>query len=307
MGVAVDFAAFQNDANYRSILTREFDMLVPENAWKFQYVHPTRHNYDFSQVDALMAFAKSNNMQMRGHPLAWHHLIPSWVEKGNFTRDEWMAILREHIQTLMGRYRGQIPIWDVVNEAINRDGSLRDTIWLRHIGPEYIDLAFRWAHEADPQARLFYCDYGTEELGQKSDAVYDLVRGLLQRGVPVNGVGFQAHLGLSYAPKLEPLAENFQRLGELGLEVQFTELDVKVQDGTGSWEKRLAEQAKVYAGLLQTCLQAKSCTAFTTWGFTDRYSWIGDLTGLGEAPLLFDKSYRPKAAYKAIQQVLSSE
>jgi endo-1,4-beta-xylanase len=307
MGAAVDFAAIQNDANYRSVVTREFDILVPENAWKFQFVHPTRDRYDFSEVDALMAFAKANNMQMRGHPLAWHHLIPSWVEEGNFTRDQWMAILREHIQTLMGRYRGEIPIWDVVNEAINRDGSLRDTIWLRHIGPEYIDLAFRWAHEADPQARLFYCDYGTEQVGQKSNAVYDLLRGLLQRGVPVNGVGFQAHLGLSCAPKLESLAKNFQRLGELGLEVQFTELEVKVQDGTGSWEDRLAAQAKVYAGLLQTCLQAKNCTAFTTWGFTDRYSWIAGLTGQLDAPLIFDESYRPKPAYYALQKVLNSE
>ncbi len=307
IGAAVDFAPLQNDPDYRAVLTREFDIMVPENAWKFEYVHPTRGHYDFTQVDALMAFAKANNLKMRGHPLAWHHLIPPWVTKGNFTRDEWIAILREHIETLVGRYRGQVYIWDVVNEAINRDGSLRDTIWLRNIGPEYIDLAYRWTHEADPQALLFYCDYATEELGQKSDAVYDLVRGMLQRGVPLNGVGFQAHLGLSYAPKLKSLAKNFKRFGELGLEVQFTELDVKVQDGVGSWDSRLVEQGKVYAGLLKTCLEAQTCTAFTTWGFTDRYTWIGDLTGLGEAPLIFDKSYRPKPAYDAIKDVLQTE
>jgi endo-1,4-beta-xylanase len=307
IGAAVDFIPLQADANYRAILTREFDMMVPENAWKFDHVHPTRGRYDFKEVDALMAFAKEHNLKMRGHPLAWHHLLPQWVLKGDFTRDQWIEILRDHIQTLVGRYQGQVYIWDVVNEAINRDGSLRDTLWLRHIGPEYIDLAYRWTHEADPKALLFYCDYATEELGQKSDAVYDLVRGMLQRGVPLNGVGFQAHLGLSYAPKLDSLAKNFQRFGELGLEVQFTELDVKVQDGVGSWDSRLKDQAKVYAGLLKTCLEAKSCTAFTTWGFIDRYTWIGDLTGLGEAPLIFDKSYRPKPAYHAMAEVLKSE
>lgn len=307
IGAAVDFIPLKTDANYRAILLREFDTMVPENAWKFDYVHPTRHRYNFSEVDALMKFAQEHNLKMRGHPLVWHHLLPQWILKGNFTREEWKAILKEHIYTLVGRYQGQVYIWDVVNEAINRDGSLRDTIWLRHIGPEYIDLAFRWTHEADPKALLFYCDYATEELGQKSDAVYDLARGMLQRGVPLNGVGFQAHLGLSYAPKLDSLAKNFQRFGELGLEVQFTELDVKVQDGVGSWEKRLKDQAKVYAGLLKTCLEAKTCTAFTTWGFTDRYTWIGDLTGLGEAPLIFDKSYRPKPAYHAMKEVLKGE
>lgn len=307
VGAAVDFKPLQTDANYRSLLIREFDTMVPENAWKFIYVHPTRGTYDFSEVDVLMAFAKEHNLKMRGHPLAWHLRNPKWVIEGDFSRNQWIEILREHIYTLVGRYQGQVYIWDVVNEAINRDGSLRDTIWLRNIGPEYIDLAFRWAHEADPKALLFYCDYGTEELGQKSDAVYDLVRGMLQRGVPLNGVGFQAHLGLSYAPKLDSLAKNLQRFGELGLEVQFTELDVKVQDGVGSWESRLKEQAKVYGGLLKTCLEAKTCTGFTTWGFTDRYTWIGDLTGLGEAPLIFDKSYRPKPAYFAMQEALKSE
>jgi endo-1,4-beta-xylanase len=206
----------------------------------------------------------------------------------------------------VGRYRGQIVIWDVVNEAINRDGSFRDTIWLQHLGPEYIDLAFRWAHEADPEARLFYCEYGTEEINPKSDAVYNLVRGLIQRGVPINGVGFQAHLGLSYPPKLDSLAKNFKRFNDLGIEVQFTELDVKVQDGNGSWEKRFLEQASIYRSLLQTCLDAKKCTAFITWGFTDRYSWISDLTGRGEAPLIFDASYRPKPTYSAMKEVLSS-
>jgi endo-1,4-beta-xylanase len=111
---------------------------------------------NLGQVDALINFAKDNNMEVRGHPLVWHYSLPKWINEGNFSRDELIEILRTHIKTLVGRYRGQIPVWDVLNEAINRDGSLRDTIWLRNIGPEYIDMAFQWAHEADPQAKLFY-------------------------------------------------------------------------------------------------------------------------------------------------------
>ncbi|HEY9832635.1 MAG TPA: endo-1,4-beta-xylanase, partial [Stenomitos sp.] len=129
----------------------------------------------------------------------------------------------------------------------------------------------------------------------------------LQRGVPIDGVGFQSHLGLSYLPKLNSLAQNFERFNQLGLEVQFTELDMKIQDGKGSLEKRLAEQAKAYSDLLRVCLQAKKCTALITWGFTDRYTWIADVTGEVEAPLIFDASYRPKPAYEAIKEVLISK
>ena len=307
IGTSVDWPPFTNDANYREVLAREFEILVPENAWKFEFVHPTRERYEFGQVDALINFAKDNNMEVRGHPLVWHYSLPKWINEGNFSRDELIEILRTHIKTLVGRYRDQIPVWDVLNEAINRDGSLRDTIWLRNIGPEYIDLAYRWAHEADPQAKLFYGEYMTEEINPKSDGVYTLVSGMIQRGVPIHGVGFQSHLGLSYLPKLDSLTQNFNRFNQLGLEVQFTELDMKIQDGKGSLEKRLAEQAKAYSDLLRVCLQAKKCTALITWGFTDRYTWIANVTGEVEAPLIFDESYRPKPAYKAIQEVLSSK
>lgn len=306
IGTAVDLSSFKVDANYRAVLAREFDMLVPENAWKFEQVHPTRDRYDFTDVDTLIEFAKANQMQVRGHPLVWHYSLPKWVDKGDFSREELLDILHNHINTVVGRYRGQIPVWDVVNEAMNRDGSLRDTIWLRSIGPEYIDLAFRWVHEADPQALLFYGDYSAEEINQKSDGIYTLVSGLLQRGVPIDGVGFQSHLGLSYLPDMDSLAQNFRRFNELGLQVQFTELDMKIQDGQHGLEERLAEQAKAYGDLVRVCLEAKKCTALITWGFTDRYTWIANATGEVEAPLIFDASYRPKPAYETIHKLLTS-
>lgn len=306
IGAAVQFAPLQNDGDYRSVLAREFNVLVPENEFKFEFVHPTADGYNFSQVDALVDFAKAHNMQVRGHPLLWHYAQPQWLDDGNFTRDELLEIMHRHIQTLVSRYRGQVTAWDVVNEALNRDGSLRDTIWLRNIGPEYIDLAFQWAHETDPQAKLFYSDYGNDEVGRKADAMYTMVSNLVQRGIPIDGVGLQTHKGLAVAPRLDLLSANIARLGKLGLEVQFTELDVKIQDGKGSRQERLAAQARQYGDVLRTCLAYKNCTAFITWGFTDRYTWLGSLTGKEEAPLLFDESYRPKPAYDAIKQVLSS-
>lgn len=307
IGAAVEMEPLENDANYRKVLAREFNVLVPENQFKFEYVHPKTDGYDFTDADILVAFAQANKMKVRGSPLVWHYSLPTWVEAGNYTRPQLLAILKKHIQTVVGRYRGKVYAWDVVNEAINRDGSLRDTIWLRNIGPEYIDLAYRWAHEADPEAKLFYSDYAAEELGQKSDGIYDMLRGLVQRGVPVNGLGFQAHLGLKYIPKVESIRKHIKRIGDLGLEVQFTELDVKVQEGTGSPEERLAAQANLYGDLLQVCTISPNCSAFITWGFTDRYTWIDKTTGIVEAPLIFDKSYTPKPAYNTIQQILSSQ
>ncbi|HEY9666149.1 MAG TPA: endo-1,4-beta-xylanase [Coleofasciculaceae cyanobacterium] len=306
IGTSVDWGPFTNDPNYRAVIAREFKILVPENAWKFEFVHPTRDRYEFGQVDALINFARDNNMEVRGHPLVWHYSLPKWINEGNFSRDELIEILRTHIKTLVGRYRGQIPVWDVLNEAINRDGSLRDTIWLRNIGPEYIDMAFRWAHEADPQAKLFYGEYMIEEINLKSDGVYTLVSGLLQRGVPINGVGIQGHLGLSYLPNLDSLTQNFERFNQLGLEIQFTELDMKILDGQGTWEERLAKQAKAYGDLFRVCLRAKKCTQILMWGFTDRYTWIANTTGEKDVPLIFDEAYRPKPAYNAIKDVLSS-
>jgi endo-1,4-beta-xylanase len=307
IGAAVDIGAFQNDPNYRAVLAREFDTLVPENAWKFEEIHPTRKRYNFHTIDMLMKFAKTNNMKVRGHPLVWHYSLPKWLDKGNFSRDEMIEILRDHIQTVVGRYRGRVQTWDVVNEAINRDGSLRDTIWLRSIGPEYIDMAYRWAREADPDAKLFYGEYMIEQINQKSDGVYSLVSGLQQRGVPIDGVGIQGHLGLSYLPEFDSVSKNFERFHQLGVEMQFTELDMKIQDGKGSREERLEKQAEAYRDIFQVCLRAKNCTGMLTWGFTDRYTWIANATGQVEAPLLFDESYRPKPAYEAIKEVLSSE
>jgi len=303
IGAAVSISPLRSDALYAETLAREFNMLTPENAMKFRFIHPSRDRYDFSDADAIVDFAQTHSMQVRGHTLVWYTGLPSWLVSGNWTRDEMIEILREHIMTAVGHYRGRVFAWDVVNEAVIKDGSLRDSIWLRGIGPEYIDMAFRWAYEADPNALLFYNDVGGEGLGQKSDAIYSLVQGLLQRGVPIHGVGLQMHISLDRSPEPQDVAANMKRYQELGLEVHITEMDVRIT--TPITEEKLAQQARIYRDLLEVSLAAENCTAFVLWGFTDRYSWIPySFTGYGSG-LIFDESYYPKPAYNALIEVLS--
>ncbi|MGQ9597591.1 MAG: endo-1,4-beta-xylanase [Thermoproteota archaeon] len=287
---------------YAETLRREFNILTTENALKFEVVHPERDTYSFNEADTIIAFAEANGMKVRGHTLVWHEQLPEWVRQGNYSHEEWVRILQDHIKTVVGKYRGRIYAWDVINEALNDDGSLRNTVWLQNIGPEYIELAFRWAHEADPQALLFYNDYGSEGLGTKSDGVYNLVKSLLERGVPIHGVGLQMHVSLEYFPSPQSVAANIKRLNDLGLDVHVTEMDVRIRMPVTSEE--LTRQAEIYRDTLKACLSAKNCTAFVIWGFTDRYSWIPSFfSGYGSA-LILDELYEPKPAYYYIFQTL---
>jgi endo-1,4-beta-xylanase len=305
IGAAVSAPALNQDKPYAETLAREFSLVTPENAMKFDAVHPAQTNYDFTIADKLVKFAQQNGMAVRGHTLVWHNQLPAWVTDGKFSRDELTAILKDHIMTVVGHYRGQVAVWDVVNEAVADDGSLRHTIWLDTIGPDYIDMAFQWAHEADPDAKLFYNDYSNENMGNKSTAVYKLVQGMVQRGVPINGVAFQMHLDVDSPPPESEVSANMQRLSDLGLEVHITELDVRIKGA--ATDQKLAQQARVYHDMLQVCLSASNCKAFILWGFTDRYSWIPQfLQGYGSA-LIFDESYQPKPAYSALVDAFSGK
>jgi endo-1,4-beta-xylanase len=303
IGTAVDVDALQSEPQYSEKLASEFNMVTPEVTMKFDATEPQRGVYTFSEADSIVVFAGEHDMQVRGHNLVWYQALPVWLTAGKFTRSELMTILHDHIFAEVAHYRGQVNIWDVVNEAVNVDGSLRDSIWLRGIGPDYLDLAFRWAHEANPQARLFYNDYGGEGLGRKSDAIYALLKGLLQRGVPINGIGLQMHVSLDSYPKPRDVLVNMQRLVALGLEVQITEMDVRIQGDARSMQAKLEVQASIYRDMLSTCLSVNKCTAFVMWGFTDAHSWIPAYTGHPDAPLIFDQKYRPKPAYFALEGV----
>jgi endo-1,4-beta-xylanase len=291
------------ESEYARTLGREFDMVTPENEMKFGPVHPGPATYNFSSADAIVDFALKHGMQVKGHTLVWHSQLPTWLTNRSWTRDELMAVLRDHITTLIGRYKDRVGYWDVVNEAIDDSGNLRNTIWLQVIGPDYIEMAFRWAHEADPNAKLIYNDYGTEGLGRKSDAVYALVRGLLQKGVPLQGVGLQGHFILSSPPKLEDVSANLSRLAALGVDAYVSELDIRIQ--TPVSDMKLSDQATLYGAIAEACLSAPNCKAIGLWGFTDKYSWIPSFyPGYGNA-LIFDSQYLPKPAYLSLSDTLS--
>ncbi|MGW2032385.1 endo-1,4-beta-xylanase [Streptomyces sp. NPDC001811] len=302
VGTAVDMSALADDAAYRRLAGSEFSTVTPENVMKWEAIEPRQGEYDYAAADRLVDFAREHGQKVRGHVLVWHNQLPSWLTSGEFGADRLREILHRHITDTVRHFRGKVWQWDVVNEAFNEDGTLRDTIWLRELGPGYIADAFRWAHQADPHALLFYNDYNTEWTGPKSDAVYDLLSRLRAEGVPVDGVGFQGHLGIQYGLPTG-VAANFARFDKLGLATAVTEADVRMP--LPADPDKLATQAEGYRLLLDACLRARHCVSFTVWGFTDTYSWVpGTFPGEGAANL-YDEEYRPKPAYRALQSRLA--
>jgi endo-1,4-beta-xylanase len=302
------------EADYAAILGSEFSQLQAENAMKFGPIHPrpdTDPNpYNFVSGDALVAFAQSHNMVVRGHTLVWHNQLPEWVTKGNHSPAQLGEILHSHIKTVMAHYASKVYAWDVVNEAFNDDGTLHPTIWYDQpgigagTGTKYIELALRWAREADPSAKLFYNDYDAEEVNKKSDAIYAMAKRFKKNGVPLDGIGFQAHVGLHFddPAKLASFARNLKRFAKLGLELHITELDVRLNDSSPA---SLAAQAKLYGEITTLCVQQPKCKLLQTWGFTDKHSWIpGFYKGQGWA-LLWDDKYQKKPAYEAVHDALA--
>ncbi len=305
IGAAVNPGALKNEAAYAGALAREFNQLEPENAAKFGPIHPQQDTYNFDPVDLQVAFAKAHQMAVRGHTLVWHNQNPAWLTGGTFTPVQLSEILQKHIQAVVGRYAGQIYAWDVVNEALNDDGTLRKTIWSG--SPGYIEQAFRWARAADPKALLFYNDFGAEGINAKSDAIYQMAKDFKTRGVPIDGIGLQMHLTSRPVP-IAGMEANIQRITDLGLQVQYTELDVRLPVESGkAADDALATQAGIYHDVVALCVKFKLCTAIQTWGFTDKYSWIpGRFRGMGAA-LVFDADYQSKAAYRSIASALTGE
>ncbi|MCS6815084.1 MAG: endo-1,4-beta-xylanase, partial [Cyanobacteria bacterium] len=302
IGAAVAIRPLREQPQYHDTLVREFNVVTPENVMKFSLIHPERDRYDFTDADAVVNVARTHGMQVRGHTLVWHQQMPEWLS--SIAKDEVKAVLQDHITTVVSHYRGQVAAWDVVNEAIADDSSLRNSFWLQSLGADYIDWAFQWAHSADPEARLVYNDYGAEGLNSKSDAVYAFVQGLLQRNVPIHGVGLQMHVSLADFPAPADVTANVRRLVNLGLAVDITEMDVRLKEPATASDR--VRQGQVYQQLLAACLAGGGCQTTVLWGFTDRHSWVPSFfPGWGSA-LIFDQNYRPKPAYYALQRYLAS-
>lgn len=310
MGAAANHRAIRTDYAYRELLAQEFNMLTTENELKFGALSPRLDAYDFGSAEELIDFAQANNMLVRGHTLIWHKMNPEWLKETNFTRRQALDLLHKHIFTVMAHFYEEIYAWDVVNEPLYDHGGLRDSFWLHTIGPDYIETAFKWAHQADPHARLFLNEYAVEGISTKSNDFYELARDLVNRGIPINGVGLQMHLSIADStsfptpPTKQELEENLERFSALGLEIHITEMDVQIQGLSGSLEEKFEKQARVYEDVLSVVLKHPGVKAFNLWGFTDRYSWIPKATGQPDAPLLFNEYYQPKLAYEALYRVL---
>lgn len=320
-GVADEFgfpSPLTTEPAYASTLGKQYNMLEAENAMKWIAIHPAKDTYNFEPADQLVDFAIANHMKVRGHNLCWGSTNPKWLDAYKTAPPSEVAeILHRHIQMVMAHYRGKVFAWDVVNEAIDdktsgKEVRLQNSIWYNQpgigmTGTGFIEQAFRWAHEADPGALLFYNENNIEEPGDKFDAMYGMLADLLSRGVPINGVGIQAHIGRNGFPHPERLAANIRRLTSLGLQVHLTEVDVPIPvdvEGKGS-PSDLDRQARTYENLLEVCLRDPGCTAFQTWGFTDKHSWVpAYMPGLGAA-LPFDSSYQPKAAFHSMMKALT--
>ncbi|MBY8872434.1 endo-1,4-beta-xylanase [Micromonospora sp. PLK6-60] len=293
-GTAVS-ARMLDDVPYRATLAADFTAVTPENAMKWEVLQPTPDRYDWTDADRIVELAQANGQAVYGHTLVWHSSVPAWVSE-SWSRERLRSLLRQHVMTVAARYRGKVWAWDVVNEVLAEDGSLRDTIWLRRLGPGYIADAFRWAREADPDARLFINDYDTEGRTRKADALWRLVRDLRAAGVPVQGVGFQSHLRSGRQPR--DVTGNLRRFAALGVAVAITELDVRIPLPVS--QEELVNQALLYQHMLAACLAVPTCESFTVWGFTDASSWIPHrYRGYGAA-CLFDAEMRPKQAHRAL-------
>jgi endo-1,4-beta-xylanase len=332
IGAAINTAQITGqDARGDALIKAQFNSISPEDCLKWEKVHPQPDKYDFTLPDQYVAFGEKNHMFVVGHVLVWHNQTPAWVfrdEKGNLlTRDVLLARMRDHIHTVVGRYKGKIHSWDVVNEPIDEDGSMRQTLWYKIIGEDYIAKAFQYAHEADPQAQLVYNDYSIENEVKRKGADA-LIRKLKADGVPITTVGLQGHYRLDW-PSLDQLDETISTFGKLGLKVPMTELDIDVlphatRQQTADVSLKVAQDPALnpYPDVLPDEVQRQLADRYaelfrifkkhrgvvdrvTFWCVTDADSWLNNwpVNGRTSYPLLFDRVGKPKPAYDAVIKV----
>jgi len=305
LGTAFSNSALRRDPAYGEVIAREFNCLVAENIMKLNAIQRVRGEFDFTAADAMMAFAAKHDMQVRAVPLVWHDALPPWAKDLTFPRQEALAILRDHIFAMMTHFRSRVFAWDVLNEGLSDKGpGLREEgPWFHSIGPDYVEKIYHMAHEADPEAKLFYNDFDMDGMSKKADSCYLWIKELLARGVPIHGIGLQYHVRVDQHPSPTEVTENIRRFNDLGLIVHITELDVWLP--TQATAEHLQQQAEVYRQVFETALAARNCPAVLLWGFTDRYSWVpGNTGGTFDHALIYDRDYRPKPAYAAIAAAL---
>ena len=331
---------FRQDKEELALLIGEFNCLTAENSMKMQYLQPKEGVFNFKASDALLHIADKAGMEVVGHALVWHHQIPNWIfkdKKGNLvSREVLIQRMKDHIFKVVSRYKGKIKYWDVVNEAVDlryENGQqvafYRESQWYKIIGEEYIELAYRFAHEADPDALLLYNDYSMTDL-VKTQFVADMVSDLKDKGIPIHGVGMQGHWHLEW-PTTSDLKGALDILSGVGVQVSISELDVRLLPHpkdtemgadirlnvqrrkeldpytNGIPKKMLKQQAVKYASLFEVFLEYSDVIERVSfWGVVDHYSWLRDWPVKGRTvyPALFDRDYSPKPAYFAIRKLI---
>ncbi|CAM3904794.1 endo-1,4-beta-xylanase [Lederbergia lenta] len=292
-----------------SLLKNHFNSITAENEMKFEHLQPKDNQFTFENADRLVTFAKENGMQMRGHALVWHNQTPDWVFE-NTSRSELLSRMKNHIFTVVDRYKGDIGSWDVVNEAIADECGklLRASKWLEIIGEDFIEKAFEYAHEADSTAKLFYNDYN-ESHPEKREKIYMLVKSLVDRDIPIHGIGLQGHWNLA-DPNKDDIRMAIENYASLGLDLHITELDMSVfgwndrrSNLTTPSEEMLEHQAKRYEEIFALLREYhQSITNVTFWGTADDYTWLDDFPVKGRKnwPFLFDENHQPKSSFHKV-------
>jgi endo-1,4-beta-xylanase len=282
---------------------------------KWDQIEPTRGSFTFGPADQIVSFAMQNGMKIKGHTLVWHKQLPAWVTSLSTAADVRSAML-EHINGVMSHYKGKIAAWDVVNEAWLTTGAtgngspmIRASVFSNALGPSFIDEAFVAARQADSSALLIYNEFADEGLTDKSTAVYDMVKDMKMRGIPIDGVGMQMHIGINTAPTAAELSQNMQRFADLGVQLFISEMDVNTCAGYSPDQERMQ-----YHDVVAACVAQPACAAVTVWGITDKYSWLninvnansnaGCPTGVLPLPLLWDANFAKKSAYTGVMDAL---
>jgi endo-1,4-beta-xylanase len=318
MGVSVS-GKIIHEKKYADLILKEFKSLTPENAMKMEPLHPKENVYNWKEADAIVEFAQKNNLKVRGHALCWHEQAPEWIfkDENNNLVDKATLLkrLKEHVYTVVKRYKGKIYAWDVVNEAVDDKGDhiLRNSLWYKICGEDFIFEAFKYAHEADPNALLFYNDYNTT-IPEKTEKIYTLLKKLKDNNIPVHGIGMQGHFSI-YQPSKHDLVNAIEKFKSLDLQIQITELDVSVYP----WEKNKRSknendndsfsiekeemQKEKYAMIFEVLRSYKeNITGVTFWNVTDDKSWLNNypVKNRKNYPLLFDAELNRKEVYKTV-------
>ena len=297
LGTAVTWSVLREDDELATVVDRAFDSVTPEHEMKMQVLQPERGEFDFADADALVGWAGEHGKRVRGHTLVWHQQIPDWLAKEDWSAAEAEEVLREHVRTVVERYRGRVTTWDVVNEPFTDEGELRSDDgfpFLDVLGPRYIAIALQAAREADPDAQLMVNEIGAELGGAKLDALVRMAEALKRERVPLDGIGLESHLTVERPPGRGVLRDTVERLAALGLDVELTELDVANRGG----DDRV--QAAIYADAAAACASVARCRRVTTWGVSDRDSWLG----AEQRPLPFDADLGAKPAWETLTRGL---